>query len=211
MKFRKILHLMKEHLPTLAICAGGFLVVILVAVVINMRMKVLQKIEINEYNRYQSAAAKLQVKNEAYLENVMKKQFSVDQIANIIRKYYTYSISVNGSPLKKKDTIYYAQSPDVTLLLSERCSKSGSSLIPDSLVKSGSRFSKENFGNVVKISSQEKYTMDTTTVNNGSDVYLKFNKLKAGDVITLQFTHSFAETLGFSQNIFEIIYNKTGN
>lgn len=211
MKLSRILGLNREKWRVLAICGAIFVVVIAAAIVLNIKASAARETEVVLFNRYQADSELLKSKNQAYLLKVMKGQFTIDQLEAITRKYITYSMNVDGNRVKKDDSIYYAPNKQVIVILSERCNQAGNDLIPSELVAESLRLNKSNINQALKISTNAEYSLNFVNVDGGIDVYASFSNLKAGDIVTLQFTQGFAKMLGLNQNIYEIIYNKTGN
>lgn len=161
------------------------------------------------FDLYREAEAQLKAKNNELYLSKMQKTFTDDQLMKMIDRHTTYKLFINNKVAEKNTSIFYSNSDTTLITFYEQYAANAKDFIPDELLNKYSKINKTEIEKLIKISTNEaKYTMTEQQYEDGRKLYIQFDAVKPGEIITLDLENKFAKTLGMDEYSIEIFYNK---
>jgi len=161
------------------------------------------------FDLYRESQDKLKVKNaEMYLEKI-QNSFTDEQLKKIIEKHTTYKLFINNKIAEKKTATFYSTTDKTLITFYEQYPSDVKDMIPEALIKKYSKIDETEILKLIKISANAaKYTITEQEYPDGRKLYIQFDSVKTGEIITLDLESNFAKTLGLEEYSIEIFYNK---
>ncbi len=164
------------------------------------------------FEKYVDAQKDLNTKNESLYALKLKSAFTKEELIKLIDKVTTYTFLVNNNPVTKDSLVQYSTTSKTLITFYEKYNRSAYEVIPKSLLLEFSRINKKDIDNLMKIYTNEaKYTAKEQFYEDGRKLYIQFDKVKTGEIITIDFETDFAKILGINEGTVEIFHNKVEN
>jgi hypothetical protein len=150
---------------------------------------------------------KIVVENDKYFAKMLMRLFTEDKLQNMAKDNWSYSLSVNGTPVNGNVVNVNTQNVTVSVTETEKANKLPSLVSVKGSVTNGVA-NKKFYDLVAVTATTTKPTQETkqdaerkTTTQN-----FKFTNLNVGEIVTINLDPELATRLGLTDNIVEIFF-----
>lgn len=181
---------------------------VLVVLNMNYNAKVAQNKEL--YKENEAVKKEIFQKNMQSFEDVLKKEFTQQELEYIANKKHKISVTVDGQPVDEKQTTYILENNETIISVYEYYDTSELNNLPKAILDMGYDIKKEDLSTVFKIEAPNLTPVVTkTSKDTGELITYKYSNLPAGTIITFIPQNDFASKLNLENNYFELVYSKT--